>query len=80
VAEPRPEEESPLVAVTVEEPKKECTPRSDFHEEATRSQIRTLHGNLHPVEKPLRHASIRTRLSPSRDLVHVRVRTGRAIL
>jgi hypothetical protein len=31
-----------------------------FHEEAARSQVQALHGDLRPVEKPLRQASIRT--------------------
>ena len=38
------EEESPAFAATVEEPRKEGTPRLDFHEEAARSQVPALPG------------------------------------
>ncbi len=59
-------------AAARQEPRMGRTPRVEFHEEATRSQVRTLVGNLCPVKKPLRHASIRTRVRPRRDSVHVR--------
>jgi hypothetical protein len=54
------------------ETRKERRAQVGFHKEAARSQVRALDSNLNPFEKPLRHASIRTRVSPSRGSVHMR--------